>query len=149
MVIAMKNIRSYIPTVIISVLIPLFYYSLDKVKTAKLYEFILTVIYCLSVWIIYFQIVAKCRKNDVDKKKKIICSFIIQFIVCIPVFLIPLIYQLRQPLEKGHHTPIEMLILPVIIVLEPFLNYLWCAFVNLIIIKTPNVIYTKIKRKIK
>lgn len=117
-----------------------------------MYEFILTAIYCLSVWIIYFQIVAKRRKNDVDnrnRKKRIICSFIIQFIICILVFLIPLIYQLQQPLKKGHHTPIEMLILPLIIILEPLLNYLWCAFVNLILIRTPVLIYTKLKSGIK
>lgn len=148
MAITMKKIKSYIPTIIISILIPFFYYSFNYMKTETVYEIIFDVVYCISAWIFYYKIVSEKRKTDIDTKnriKRLLFSFTIQLIICGAVFLFPLIRDLNQPLEKGHHTPIEMLFLPIIIILEPVLNHLWCFFVSLIIIRIPRAIYKKIK----
>lgn len=148
----MKSLKTYLPTIIVSIIIPLYFFSLDKFKPDKLYGIIIAIVFCISIWISYYQIVVRKKDEDTDKKirmKRIIISFLIQFILCILIFFVPLMYELQQPLERGHHTPIEMLFIPTIILLEPFLNYSWCAFVNLIIIKTPLAIFRKIKEHMK
>lgn len=144
----MKRLKLYLPIIIVSVLIPLFYCLLDKLKFDKLYKIIIASIFCISLWIAYYQIAVMHKGNDIDKKIKrnrIIISFLIQFILCVLILFIPFMYEMQQPLDRGHHTPIEMLFIPAIILLEPFLNYLWCAFVNLIIVKMPLSIFRKIK----
>ena len=150
MVMMMKRLKTYLPTIVISSIIPLYFFLLEKISPHKEYGIVIAVVSCISIWIVYYQIVAKCKENAVDKKirmKRIIISFSIQFVLCVLMFFVPLMYELQQPLERGHHTPIEMLFIPTIILLEPVLNHLWCSFLDLIVIKMPSSIFRKIRNR--
>ena len=146
----MKRLKPYLPTIIISSIIPLSFFLLEKICFHERYGIVIAVVSCISIWIAYYQIVARHKEDAIDKlirMKRIILSFSIQFVLCVLMFFVPLVYELQKPLERGHHTPIEMLFIPIIILLEPVLNHLWCSFLNLIIIKMPSSIFRKIRNR--
>ncbi len=134
----MKFTKSYLPTVIVSVLMPFFYALLFTLQIRGFFiSGIVTIIFCIFMWLLYFSVVEN-NTNDENRKKRtirIICSLIIQFIIDIFCFFIPLNHDLKQPLEQGHHTIIETFIIPIIIIFEPLLNLLWCTFINMIYAK--------------
>lgn len=160
----MKKVKNYIPTVIISIVIPLFYYfiysysygliyrvtekAMEKQIVAVLCDIILKIL-CIAVWIIYYKIVVKDRKRDKignEKIKRTVCSLIIQFIIVLYIFLL-LVNAVKEQPEKGHYSG-ELFFLLIIIILEPLLNLLWCTLIYKVFIKLPVSIFTKIKKRI-
>ena len=139
----MKNIKAYLSTAVISVVIPFLYYS-----TKCGIPFTLFAITGLILWITYYYIVVN---NTDTKAKRIKFSFIIQLIIVIPFISIPLAIEFSHPPKLpddriGHRAGFEW-ILPFITTLEPFLNHIWCIFIHTLFVKIPMAIYNKLKSK--
>ena len=94
----MKNIKAYLSTAVISVVIPFLYYS-----TKCGIPFTLFAITGLILWITYYYIVVN---NTDTKAKRIKFSFIIQLIIVIPFISIPLAENHQKGIEHRRTEPL-------------------------------------------